>query len=209
MRLIFSLGGGAADGAVDLDTAGLERRAAPARMRASGECRIIVREAAGVQRHDQGCIVTAALELMSRARIGMRAPIVSTLAPARFGALAAGPFAALLSGCSLHLHGPFEAARFIAEIDAGAPVHLVGPRALADALARDNRLEPSTFASLMLTGCGLSGEAIAVDFAGAGNPVIDLDRIDRDALASEPNAPMMQPERQASPVPAVMGAAKA
>ena len=198
VRLVCSLGAGAADGAVDLDSAQLKKRSAPARLRSPGACRVITRSNGQMVAHDQHSLVAAALELLSRARIGMRDPIVSTLAPVSFSALAAGPFAALLAGCSLHLHGPFDGEQFLAECDACAPAHLVAPRALALALATDGLLESARLASLMIKD-GVAGLSLS---AQSGAPVIDLDGL--TALAPAPQPIMIRRDE-----PALAGATKA
>lgn len=166
-----STGGNQADDSVDLDLGRLEQRPSPVGVRAPGLCKLIAWREDQVQIHTQQALVAAGLELLSRAHIGMRNPIVSTLAPIRFGALAAGPFAALLAGCALHFHGPFDAEAFVSQIGTDKPAHLVAPQVLAAALARDGWLATSRQASLMLSG----GDALFE--APTGMPVIELDRL--------------------------------
>ncbi len=171
VRVVISLGGGDADGAIELDPQRLEPRAAPARRGAAQRAAVLTREGDSVRRWEQQALVSAALEVMSRARIGMRDPIISTLAPVRFGALAAGPFTALLAGCALHLHAPFDAEAFLAEFDAHAPAHLVVPAALAQALAAGGGMQGGRVASLMV-----SGKPHA--YVGIEDvPVIDIDAL--------------------------------
>jgi hypothetical protein len=120
----------------------------------------------------------------------MRHTIVSTIAPASFAGLVAGPFAALLSGAPLHLHGPFHSAEFLAELDAAAPVHLVAPRAMAADLDVAGLLTPRTLASLMLL--DRSGETdpppAPVLRPDLSIPVIDLCAFGERALVAEPRA---------------------
>ncbi len=176
VRLICRLGEGEGDGAVELDLQG--SGPAPARRRSARECQIFLHSGGGVIAGGQQALVAAGLELLSRARIGMRDPIFSALALSGFAGLAAGPFAALLAGCPLHLHGPFDADGFIAGLDACAPAHLAAPRALAEALCADGRPAAASFASLMLT-----GGARPLFAAPANIPVIDLDGLGGFATA--------------------------
>ena len=62
-----------------------------------------------IHAHRQRTLLAAALDLATRARIGSTQTIVSTLAPASFAGLVAGPVLGLLTGAPLALHGPFEA----------------------------------------------------------------------------------------------------
>ena len=100
--------------------------------------------------HRQQTLVAAALDLVTRARIGMRLPIVATIAPVTFAGLVAGPVAALLAGAPLLLHGPFAAAGFTALLERAGPAHLVAPAAMLPALRRAGLLDAETLASLIL-----------------------------------------------------------
>jgi hypothetical protein len=149
------------------------------RERPAAQCAIHTWTPAGPRLCGQQALVAAALELLSRAKIGMRDPILSTLAPVSFAGLAAGPYAALLAGCALHLHGPFDAAAFLATFETRAPTHLVAPVALAEALAADGPLGLNAISSLMLAG------AVTRRVANGDVPVIDLHALD----AAQADAP--------------------
>lgn len=151
VRFVCSLGGGHVDGAVDTDpgklTAAARRNASP-RM---GAARVLTRAANGeVVVHRQQTLVAAALDLVTRARIGMRLPIVATIAPVTFAGIVAGPIAALLAGAPLLLHGPFTAAGFTALLRRAGPAHLVAPAAMLPALQSADLLAAETLASLIL-----------------------------------------------------------
>ena len=93
-----------------------------------------------------------ALELISRARIGAAAPIVSTVSPSSPEGFIAGPTAALAAGASLYFHGPFDSAGFLALLDRLGPSHLIVPAALAADLQAAGVLTPSRLASLICVG---------------------------------------------------------
>ncbi|HEY1735223.1 MAG TPA: AMP-binding protein, partial [Methylovirgula sp.] len=68
--------------------------------------------------HDQSTLMAASLDFIARASIGRETPIFSTLPPTTFAGLVSGPLAALLSGATLHLDGPFEAQSLVKRLDA-------------------------------------------------------------------------------------------
>ena len=179
VRLVCGLGGGDGDGALALDWRGGQTPAESPRRRAPREGLVLTGDGEAVLRHEQQAIISAAMDIVSRARVGLTHPILSTLSPTTFAGLAAGPFAALLAGCELRLHGPFDAGTFLDALDSAAPAHLVAPRALADALARGGQTGAG-FASLMLSG-NAPGEPPPAPLAGV--PFVDLDGFDGRALA--------------------------
>jgi acyl-CoA synthetase (AMP-forming)/AMP-acid ligase II len=142
IRLVASYGPEAFDGAVDLSPAacrryaaahpdnGLERAAAAA----AAPARIVTldrRHGLKPFFHRQSTLVAAGLDFAARAKIGRETPILSTLPLTSFAGLVAGPFAALLSGAALHLHGPFDARDFLAACGRLAHPHLVAPLVVA------------------------------------------------------------------------------
>ena len=193
VRLVCSLGGGQIDGAVDADPARLaetERRSLAVRRQ---EPRILTRAPNGeIVIHRQRTLVAAALDLVTRARIGMRRPIVTTIAPVTFAGLVVGPVAALLAGAPLRLHGPFAAAEFSALLRRNGPAHLVAPGALLPALRKAGLLEAKALASLLLVSRYADlGEALACDRPAAGTaretvPVVDILAIGEQAAVPEP-----------------------
>ena len=100
--------------------------------------------------HAQRTVIAAALDLASRARIGMTAPLLSTMPPASFAGLVAGPISSLIAGASLIWRLPFDAAAFLSVFDESGPVHLVLPAALAPALERAGAASADSLASLIL-----------------------------------------------------------
>ena len=168
VRLVCSLGPGHVDGAVAADPAQLAVSDRPGAATRTGEARILTRAPDGeVVVHRQQTVVAAALDLVTRARIGMRLPIITTIAPVTFAGLAAGPVAALLAGAPLLLHGPFASAGFTALLERAGPAHLVVPAAMLPALQRANLLDAETLASLILvTRRDDSSEPAAGDLPG-------------------------------------------
>lgn len=150
VRLICSLGSEKIDGVVSIDLAALPtgRRTRDA----DADSPRIVTFEGGVKpiAHHQRAIVAAALDLVARARIGMRLPVISTIAPATFAGLSAGPVASLIAGAGLHWEAPFDARRFVAKLDETAPAHLVAPAALSPMLLRAGLLSSGQLASLLL-----------------------------------------------------------
>ena len=173
VRILFNLSQQVCDEAAMLAPMQLAAQPAPRRVRAPGDCSMLTLEGGVMRSHSQQSLVSAGLELLSRARIGMKDPIFTTLAPVRFGALAAGPFAALLAGCALHCHAPFDAQRFLVELDAMAPAHLVAPWALAKLVSGEGFAAGAALASLMATGAPASANTNA---SGA-TPIIDIDAL--------------------------------
>ena len=86
--------------------------------------------------HQQATLITA--DSFRRPRqIGRVTPILSTLAPVSCAGFVAGPCAALLSGATLYLHGPFAEEDFLAARNQTESAHLVLPVALASDFAGD------------------------------------------------------------------------
>ena len=174
IRLLGSLGPGAIDDAVDFSPSGLRDfmdmappnalTATPARI---GLALAPDQKAPRVVFVAQCDIVAAALDFASRLRLNAEQPILSTLSPASFAGLAAGPVAALLVGAPLILFGPFEAEGFIAALDDAGPCHLVAPEAIAADLAAAGLIAPGRLESLSLAGRGASAGAAI----GAARPV--------------------------------------
>jgi hypothetical protein len=198
VRLVCSLGGGSVDGAVDADPAKLSTAAQHRRAARQSESQILTRAPSGeVLVHRQRTLVAAALDLVTRARIGMRLPIVATLAPSTFAGLVAGPVAALLAGAPLLLHGPFSAAGFSALLRSAGPVHLVAPLALLPALRTASLLGAEALASLVVVSrhddlCAASSVDPTDSFRLADGreavPIVDLFAIGEYAAVPEPRA---------------------
>jgi hypothetical protein len=84
--------------------------------------------------HLQSAIFSAVLPLATEAQLNPLRPLISTLVPATFGGLVAGPYAALMAAASLTLHGPFDAAGFLRACDGEPGAHLIVPAAIAPVL---------------------------------------------------------------------------
>jgi hypothetical protein len=154
--------------------------------------------------HSQRTLAAAALDFVTRAGVLAHSPILSTVAPARFAGLVAGPIAALVSGAPLVLHGPFNGAALIALVDSLGPSHLIAPGALLGPLSESGLLDGPRLASITLLERCVSPQ----DMAHHPRPV--LARPTRgpaliDLLAVGEQAAIAQ-ARQRDGAPAPMGA---
>lgn len=190
VRLVGALGRNGPDGAVVLDLArlGTERdRERPDKVERQA---IVTFDSAGTPCETaQRILVAAGLDLVARARIGMRLQIFSTLAPASFAGLVAGPFASLLAGAPLHLHGPFDPARFAETLGRPAPCHLVIPGALLPMLRTARLVGTDRLASLLLfhrrDRVGDGAPQSMPGPLGRLPPALDLHGIGEEALVAE------------------------
>lgn len=194
VRLVGTFGPGEVDGAVDLSSAAILRYAA-AHPDAGLERGKSLPHASRVTTfdkaqhkpviHQQATLMAAGLDFMTRAKIGRGTPILLTLPPVTFAGLVAGPFAALLSGATLHLHGPFDARAFLTMRDSAGHAHLIVPASLAPDFAAAPIV--GGLASLVL----VSRLSAATHFTLPSSlactiPVVDLYAIDESAVIAEP-----------------------
>lgn len=129
IRIVATLGPGAADGAIDLAPERLSLRDAKPSVAADHRPRIGTLSTQNQPIfHEQGALLSAALEFVGKAEIGAGSRLLSTLAPASFASLVTGPIASLLSGAPLTLFGSFQAASLLALLDDTGPPHCVGSR---------------------------------------------------------------------------------
>jgi hypothetical protein len=154
MRLVATLGPGEADGAVDLAPERLQKSAGklpltPADLRPRIGTLNAQREPIF---HEQSALLAAALDLIGKAEIAAGSHLLSTLAPASFASLIAGPVASLLSGAPLTLFGPFEAADFVTVLDRVGSNHCVVPAAILPDLARAGLLHEHVLTSVIAVG---------------------------------------------------------
>ncbi|MDB5572054.1 MAG: hypothetical protein JWN93_3237 [Hyphomicrobiales bacterium] len=192
VRLVASLGG-AVDGAVTLD----EAVGAPVAHRAGGtQARIVTARRDGTPvAHAQRTLVAAALDFVTQARIGMRTPILSTLSPARFAGLVAGPAAGLMAGAPVVLHGPFESGRFLDVLERLGGAHVVVPGRLLGPLGAANLMQQGLCASVALLERCDSPEGIgsvqraSPPAARRLPPIVDLIAVDECAAFAEPRGP--------------------
>lgn len=140
IRFIGALDG-ALDGASDFSAAALmATQASRARLLeewSDAERPMIgaINDVGDVEFVSQSALLAATLDLIRLMRNDSHAPILSLCAPSSPAALVAGPLTALISGAPLHFLAPFEAARFLATLDALGPARLVAPAAIIADLA--------------------------------------------------------------------------
>ncbi len=133
--------------------------------------------------HRQATLITAGLDFVARARIGRVTPILSTLPPVSCAGFVAGPCAALLSGATLYLHGPFSEEDFLAARNQMESAHLVLPVALASDFAGIF----DGLASAVLVSRLAGGETFAPPpVLDAPCPIVDLYAIDETGVIAEP-----------------------
>jgi AMP-binding enzyme len=145
IRFVGTLGPGTADGAIDFNPANLRsddlRPSVPDKRPRIGTLNFQGEPIF----HEQSALLAAALDLVGKAEISAGSHLASTLAPASFASLVAGPVASLLSGAPLTLFGPFEGAAFLALFDAIGANHCVVPAEIVPALDRAGLLEDPAF----------------------------------------------------------------
>jgi hypothetical protein len=186
VRLVCGLGPTPFDGAVDLDA---NEKHAPMPMNLSHRAPRIATfaEGGGVVFHQQRTLVASALDLAARARVGMGATIVSTIAPIGFAGLVSGPFMSLLAGASLRFHGPFETDVFADLLETLSGATLIVPGALAGPLAETGILNSNHLASLLLLDRTGDASGALAPLGDTGNTlVVDLHAFGEQALVAEP-----------------------
>ncbi|WP_400769707.1 AMP-dependent synthetase [Methylosinus sporium] len=164
IRLIGSLDG-TIDGAVDFGPRSRSENDSPASTRSAPGKKVLIGalDQYGAPHFlEQAGLVSSGLGLIAKAHVNGSAPLLSLVSPGTIGGLVAGPLAALLSGAALHFLAPFDAADFLATLDALGPLRLVAPRAaMADLDA----------AGLLTSGALLA--CIAVHRAGEDEPAFE------------------------------------
>lgn len=167
---------GALDGASDFSAATLMAAQAPrARLLEewSGDDRPsigAVNDFGDVDFTPQSALLAAALDLVRLIRNDGDAPILSLCAPSSLAALVAGPLAALIVGAPLHYLAPFEAARFLATLDALGPARLVAPAVLLTDLARAGLLTSGGVRSVV----ALTHGGAPLETKPAGCPIVEI-----------------------------------
>lgn len=194
VRLVATLGPGEADGALDLGALALAHYAAARPEDATSAAQpapaavpilTLDRHRLAPVAHDQTTLMTAALDFITRAEIGRGAPIFSTLPPTNFVGLAAGLFAALLSGATLHMDGPFSADDFLRARDRAGSAHLVVPAAITADLSAAGVLDGLASAVLVSHHSGDAGFVPPPPFVSSC-PLLDLYAVDECAAVVEP-----------------------
>jgi acyl-CoA synthetase (AMP-forming)/AMP-acid ligase II len=207
IRFVATLGPQEMDGAVDLSTKAILRHAA-GQIEAALERgrpappppRVVTYDRARQRPviHTQSTLMAAALDFVARANIGRETPIVATLPPTSFAGLIAGPLAALLSGATLYLEGPFEAETFVKRLDAVDNAHLVIPAVVAADFMRA-QLFKRLASAVLVSRLSASETFVPPDPLTAPCPIVDLYAIDEIAAVGElrragaPVAPALAP----------------
>jgi hypothetical protein len=193
IRFVATLGPGQADGAIDF---------APERLRAADAKRSPtapeIRPRIGAlteQRepvfHEQSALLAAALDLVGKAEIAAGAHLLSTLAPASFASFVTGPVATLLSGASLTLLGPFEAASFLALLDRHSPSHCIVPAAILPDMAEAGLLRKGALASAIAvvreeTRIALSSDCPLIEVRARGDASLSVEYRAREDSKAAP-----------------------
>lgn len=194
IRLLATLGPGEVDGAVDLSKEavlryagvhpddGLERgRPAPPPARILTLDRRRLTPVA----HEQATLMAAGLDFVAQAEIGRATPILSTLPPTGFAGLVAGPFAALLSGAALYLHGPFAADDFLQVRARAGHAHLIIPAAVAPNIA-DAGVFDGLASAVLVSRAGTHASFVPPAPLLAPCPLVDLYAVGETAAVAEP-----------------------
>lgn len=156
---------------------------------------LTVRADGSIAVHAQRTLVAAALDFISQARIGMRTPILSTIAPGRFAGLVAGPIAGLMAGAPVILHGPFHSREFLELLERVGPTHLVAPASLLEPLAQAGLLSEPSFSTLvLLERCAIPDDLPdltrpVAPLEGRTPPIVDLVAVGEEAIIAEPRGP--------------------
>lgn len=183
LRMLCALEGGD-DGAVDLNefvTADYVISSA-----AASAAKLVTIVPGGALRHAQRTLIASAIDAATRLRIGAGQAIVSTLPPASFAGLVAGPLLALITGANLHLHGPFQSQGLLDALRTQAPAHLLVPRALGPSLQDAGLLHGADLAALLLLHRATSLDESVLPFEGVTIPVFDLTAYGETCLIVEP-----------------------
>ena len=137
-----------------------------------------------MRRHRQAALFADALSLVEQARITPAKRLISTLPPATLAGLVAGPFAALIGASSLVLHGPFDAARFLALGDAEPGYHLVVPAALG-ALFADRALSADLASLILVSRHGAHSTFAPPASSACERPVVDVYAFAEDQVLAQ------------------------
>jgi acyl-CoA synthetase (AMP-forming)/AMP-acid ligase II len=193
IRFVATLGPTRADGAIDFAPEGL-RTTDATRSPAAAEIRPRIGTLTEQREpvfHEQSALLAAALDLVGKAEIAAGAHLLSTLAPASFASLVTGPVATLLSGASLTLLGPFEAASFLTLLDRHGPSHCIVPAAILPNLAEAGLLRDRVLASAIVvvreeTRITFSGDCPLIEVRARGDASLSMEYRAREDSKAAP-----------------------
>ena len=134
--------------------------------------------------HRQATLLADALSLVEQAHINPSAPLLSTLPPTSLAGLVAGPCAALLGASRLVLHGPFDAARFLAACDGAPGYHLVVPAA-AGALLQDGSLTAGCASVVLVSRFPKNDGFVLPTILACDRPIVDVYAFAEDTLLAQ------------------------
>jgi hypothetical protein len=130
-----TLGERQVDGALNIDIVDFKSRALTEPPQPSNRKSVVLTTTGnGIASHSQHSLMSAALDFIGQARIGMRLPILSTISIASFAGMVAGPMAGFMSGAPVILHGPFESAQLSSLLTLNRQANVVIPAAVAPAI---------------------------------------------------------------------------
>lgn len=183
IRLVATLGARPVDGALNIDIVDFKSKALTHPSQPSGRKSVVLTMtgSGGIASHSQHALMSAALDFIAEARIGMRLPIVSTISIASLAGIVAGPIAGFMSGAPVILHGPFDSSRLTDLLSLNRQANVVVPAAVAAAICEAGLAVHGDLAALIpLYRHDDSAEAEGMDMAVCAIPddckaaIIDL-----------------------------------
>ena len=193
IRFLATLGPAQVDGAIDLASERLQAadgRPSPTATEIRPRIGTLDRERELVF-HEQSALLAVALDLVGKAEIAAGAHVLSTLAPASFASLVTGPVASLLSGASLTLLGPFDAASFLTLLDRHGPSHCVLPAAILPDVGEAGLLRNRVLASVIAvvrdeTRIARSGDCPVIEVCARDETSLTIERSAREDSKAAP-----------------------
>lgn len=189
IRMVATQGPGPVDGAADISFERLDamvdvETAFPGREPGTILTFAGPATAPDLKAHRQVALFADALSLVEQARINPSARIISLLPPASLAGLVAGPCAALVGASSLALHGPFDAARFLAACDAEPGFHIVAPAAIGGAF-EDGALTVDAMSLILVSRFADPGTFALPQDLACDRPITDLYAYGEDTVIAQ------------------------
>jgi acyl-CoA synthetase (AMP-forming)/AMP-acid ligase II len=152
IRLVATLGDRPVDGALNIDIVDFKSRTLthPPQPSARKSVVLTITSSGGIASHSQHALMSAALDFIAEARIGMRLPIVSTISIASLAGIVAGPIAGFMSGAPVILHGPFDSSQLGDLLTLNRQANVVVPAAVAPAICDAGLVAHGDFAALIV-----------------------------------------------------------